>query len=221
MQRLPQGHDEHDRQSDRRSEWQVPPLADVEEHGDQQWRQRCAQTEQHVEGGERNLPTLRLECPGVGADRSQRQSEAETEAPRHHQQQRERHRVGAHAVADDEQRHRHAVGGETDEEHPLESDAPGNRRQRQRPGDGEDHLRQEEQPILTGGQVVAVGTGEDRGGSGHGDETESLEQSSRVHGDDLRPAWSSRVHATPLELARWAALDIYDGTTPLVVIRSG
>ena len=55
----------------------------------------------------------------------------------------------------------------------------------------EDHLRQEEQPVLAGGQVVAVGAGEDRGGGRHGDEAESLEQSRGVHGDDLRPAWSS------------------------------
>ena len=59
----------------------------------------------------------------------------------------------------------------------LETDASGERRQRQRTGDGQDHLRQEEQPVLAGGQVVAVRTGEDRGGSRYGDEAESLEQS--------------------------------------------
>ena len=199
---------------------QVPPLADVEEHGDEQGRERGAQTEQHVQRGERDLPPLRLERPGVGADRSERQSEAETETAGDHQQHRERDGVRAHAVADDEQRHRHRVGGESDEQHVLETDAPGERRQRQRTGDGQDHLGQEEQPVLAGGEVVAVGAGEDRGGSRHGDEAESLEQPRRVHGDDLRPAWSRRVHADSSRVGPSGRTDVYDGP-PLVVIRSG
>ncbi len=195
--RLAERHDQHRSQADCGEQRQIPPLADVEEHGDEQGRERRTQPEQNVQRGERNLPPLRLERSGVGADRSQGQSEAETETGGHDQQHREGDGVGAHAVADDEQRHRHRVGGQSDDEHPLETDAPGERRQRQRTGDGQDHLRQEEQPVLAGGEVVGGRTGEDRGGGRYGDEAEPLEQPGRIDRDDLRSAWSRRIHRPP------------------------
>ncbi len=115
-------------------------------------RERCTQPEQHVRATVSATSRRSwLELPGVDADRSQRQSETKAEAGGRHKEHRERDGVSPHTVADDEQRHGHRVGHQSDDEHPLETDAPGERRKRQRAGDGEDHLRQEEEPVLGGG----------------------------------------------------------------------
>jgi Sugar (and other) transporter len=157
---------------------------------------------------------LRLERTGVGADRPEGQPEAQTEAACCNEQHRECGGVAPHAVAHDQQRHGHRVGEQSDHQHPLETDAAGERRKGQRTGDSEDHLRQEEEPVLARGEVVRRGTGEDGCGRRYGDEAEPLEEPGRVYRDDLGPTWSRRGHRpSPLDLVEPAAHHVYDATS--------
>ena len=106
------------------------------------------------------------------------EGEAEPEAQRcgGHQQ----HGVGPRIVFDGhaayQQGHGQRVGHHAGEQYPLQGEPACEGRETQGPGDGHDHLGQEEDAVPALGQVVAGRRGEDGGGGGKGDQAEPLEE---------------------------------------------
>ena len=162
---------------------QEPPGAEREEQGDQQRRQRGPGAEQRVEREDRPVLVGRRQPRGERVQRGHGGAEAEAERARRAQQDRVGGRRRRHRLAQHEQEHREEVRHETDLQDALQRPARGQQRGRRGPGDRQDDLRHEHQPVLGGAQVVAGRAEQDRAGGGERDERQPLDQPGPVDED--------------------------------------